>query len=137
MKLIWLLWLVPGISLGMDRLSALSMLETGNNDHVVGAKGEISRYQVLKSEWRSVTSSQDYSDPKLARWVALRLLDLRIGRFRTINNRAPTDFEFYALWNAPTQALSGKLGRLVAQRSHRFANLCGLASSSDARIVEN
>lgn len=31
----------------MDRLSALSMLETGNNDHKIGHRGEVSRYQIL------------------------------------------------------------------------------------------
>jgi hypothetical protein len=124
-RLILLLWLVPGTSFGMDRLSALSLLETGNNDRAVGKMGEISRYQVLKSEWRTVTASRNYSDPDLARQVTLKLLDQRVERFKSLYNRTPTDFEFYALWNAPAQVLTGQVGRVVAERSRRFANLCG------------
>ncbi len=43
MKLALILVLAPMISFGMDRLAALSMLETGDNDRVVGRAGEISR----------------------------------------------------------------------------------------------
>jgi len=31
---------------GMDRWTALSMLETGDNDNVIGSCGEISRFQI-------------------------------------------------------------------------------------------
>ena len=111
-------------SFGMDRLSALSSIETGNNDRVVGKAGEISRYQVLKAEWGSVTSSKNYTDPNLARQVTLRLLEQRVERFKSRYNRNPNDFEFYALWNAPNQVLTGRISRVVAERSQRFANLC-------------
>ena len=43
--------LCPMMSFGMDRLAALSMIETGNNDRMVGRAGEISRFQILKREW--------------------------------------------------------------------------------------
>ena len=100
------------------------MLETGNNDSMVGRAGEISRYQVLKSEWRSVTSSTRYRDAELSRQVALRLLEQRTERFTRIYHRNPTDFEFYVLWNAPAQALNGRISRVVTERAQRFANLC-------------
>src|SRR5882762_9678325 len=93
-----LLVLCPMMSFGMDRLAALSMLETGNNDRIVGRAGEISRYQILKSEWRSVTNSLRYADPDTARTVTLTLLDRRLQAFRSAYNRNPTNFEFYALW---------------------------------------
>ena len=125
MKLMLILAFVPLVSSGMDRLTALSMLETGNDDRVVGKAGEISRYQVRKSEWSSVTSSRAYRDPNVARQVTLKLLDQRVERFVGLFKRNPTDFEVYALWNAPTQALSGRISRTVAERSRRYANLCG------------
>ncbi len=124
MKLALLFVLAPMISFGMDRLSALSMLETGDNDRVVGRAGEISRYQVLKIEWRSVTNSTAYCNPITARMVTARLLEQRMERFQSVYHRSPTDYEFYALWNAPTQALTGRISRTVAERSRRFANLC-------------
>jgi hypothetical protein len=108
----------------MDRLSALSMIETGNNDRMVGRAGEISRYQILKREWRSVTSSTRYQDPETAKAVTLKLLDRRVQAFQAAYNRQPTNFEFYALWNAPAQVLEGRVSRVVAERCRRYANLC-------------
>ena len=134
MKMIWLLSLVPMAACGMDRLSALSNIETGNNDRVVGKAGEISRYQVLKAEWGSVTTSRNYTDPVLAKQVTLKLLEQRVDRFKTRYNRNPTDFEFYALWNAPNQVLTGRISRTVAERSRRFANLCSWNNGQVAGI---
>ena len=118
------LLLVPMCAFSMDRLSALSMLETGNDDQAVGSAGEISRFQVKKAEWRSVTSSVNYSDFETARRVMVQLMDKRIKAFSERFGRTPTDFEFYALWNAPSQALSGRISSKVAERCRRFANLC-------------
>jgi len=124
MRFALLLTLIPMLSFGMDRMSALSMIETGNNDSMVGRAGEISRYQVLKSEWSSITTSTRYTDPELARQVALRLLEQRVQRFESIYKRPPTDFEFYGLWNAPAQVLNGRVSRVVQERCNRFVNLC-------------
>ena len=124
MKLALLVSLVPMLSFGMDRMSALSMIETGNNDRMVGRAGEISRYQILKTEWRSVTNSFNYSDPRTASTVAGLLVDRRVQDFRGRFHREPTNFEFYALWNAPGQVLNGRVSPTVSERSRRFANLC-------------
>jgi hypothetical protein len=118
--------LCPMLSFGMDRMSALSMIETGNNDRMVGGAGEISRYQILKSEWRSVTNSTRFSDPLVARAVTLQLVGRRLQTFRSIFHREPTDFEFYGLWNAPSQVYRGRVSRVVAERCRRYANLCEL-----------
>ena len=120
----FLLTMVPMLGLGMNRLEALSMIETGDNDRVVGRAGEISRYQILKQEWFSITNSARYTDPKTAKAVTLRLLERRVKAFETKFNRPPTHFEFYALWNAPGQVLQGRISRRVAERCERFANLC-------------
>jgi hypothetical protein len=112
--------------LGSDRLAALSMIETGNNDYMVGRAGEISRYQIIKSEWHSVTNSANYTDRETARAVTLRLIDRRVQSFASSFNRPPTDFELYGLWNAPNQVMQGRMSRRVAERCQRFANLCEL-----------
>jgi hypothetical protein len=116
--------LCPMVSFGMDRLAALSMIETGNNDRMVGRAGEISRYQILKREWRSVTSSTRYTDPETAKAVTLVLIERRAQAFQANYNRPPTNFEFYALWNAPGQVLNRRVSRTVAERCQRYANLC-------------
>lgn len=113
----------------MDRLSALSMLETGNNDRMVGRAGEISRYQILKAEWRSVTNSVRWTDPAVAKAVTLKLLERRVNQFRATHRRDPSDFEFYVLWNAPAQVLvRAKVSKVVAERAQRYTNLCGIQS---------
>ena len=116
--------LCPMVSFGMDRLAALSMIETGNNDRMVGRAGEISRYQILKREWCSVTSSTRFTDPATAKAVTLVLLERRVQSFQTTFNRPPTNTEFYALWNAPGQVLNRRVSRTVAERCRRYANLC-------------
>ena len=119
-----MLLICPMMSFGMDRLAALSMIETGNNDRMVGRAGEISRYQILKSEWRSVTNSTRYADPELAKAVTVRLLDRRVQAFAGAYHRPPTNFEFYALWNAPSQLFERRVSARVAERCRRYANLC-------------
>lgn len=125
-RLAWLFALCPMLSFGMDRLEALSMIESGGNDRMVGRHGEISRYQILKREWRSVTKSTRYSDPAVAREVTLTLIDQRQRAFERTFGRSPTHFEFYGLWNAPSQVLSKKVSPVVAERCRRYANLCSI-----------
>src|SRR5437870_678619 len=120
----FILAMLPVCGFSMDRLSALSMLETGDDDRAIGSAGEISRFQVKKAEWRSVTNSANYSDSETARKVMLQLMDKRIHSFQEHFGRQPNDFEFYALWNAPAQVLGGHVSHKVAERCERFANLC-------------
>ena len=93
-----------------------------------------SRYQILKSEWRSVTNSLRYADPQTARNVTLTLLERRGRAFRTAYHRNPTDFEFYGLWNAPGQVLEGRVSPRVAERCRRYANLCAW-NGAPTRVV--
>jgi hypothetical protein len=124
MKMMLLLAFLPTLCSGMDRLSALSMIETGNNDRVVGKAGEISRYQILRREWRRVTRSANYTNPQVAKTVAVRLANQRVSAFKTAFKRPPTHEEFYALWNAPGLLLEGRLNQRIVERCRRFANLC-------------
>src|SRR5689334_14428917 len=111
--------LCPMVSFGLDRLSALSMIESGDNDRMVGRAGEISRYQILKREWRTVTNSTRFTDRKVAEAVTLKLIDKRVAAFQAIYKRLPTDFEFYGLWNAPSQVYRGRVSPVVAERCRR------------------
>ena len=100
----------------MDRLAALSQIESGNNDHARGRAGEVSRWQILKSVWRAHTSLP-YSaatNAITAQAVALAVLAERVTAFSAKHGRQPTDAEIYLLWNP-------KAAHSTAQR---FANLC-------------
>lgn len=101
----------------MDRWSALSMIESGNNDCAIGSRGEISRYQIRPWLW----PGGNPHNPHLALDVAQRIMRARLVKFEHTHNRAPSDFEFYVLWNAPEQVNHPR--RVVAERAERFANL--------------
>src|SRR5579862_1091895 len=101
----------------MDRWSALSMIESGNDDHAVGTLGEVSRYQIRPYLWPGGNPLNAHAALK----VAQKIMGTRVAKFEASHHRAPTDFEFYVLWNAPQEVNHPK--HAVAERAHRFANL--------------
>ena len=106
----------------MDRWSALSQIESGDDDHAVGAAGEISRYQLKPEVWRRYApANADWTNPDDALSVARQAMQERCAAFERAVRRSPTDSEFYILWNAPAQ-----IGRrkAVFGRAERFCNLC-------------
>jgi hypothetical protein len=114
------LLLAAGAAHGMDRLSALSMLETGNNDRALGRKGEVSRFQILPSEWRRYGTGDPHNPAGAARAVQ-RIMACRVAKLYAAAHPL-TNFDFYVLWNAPAQA--GHPSPVVRERAQRFANLC-------------
>ena len=109
--------MAPLSTLGMDRWSALSMIESGDNDRAVGSCGEVSRFQILPRLW----PGGDPRDFQTALTAAHEIMDRRLTRFRDRHKRDATDFEFYVLWNAPWQV--DHPSRIVRSRASRFANL--------------
>src|SRR5271166_4042845 len=88
----------------MDRWAALSQIETRDDDHAIGAAGEISRYQMKPKLWRRYArSNADWKDPAAALAAAQELMKERCANFERYYHRRPTDFDFYVLWNAPAQ----------------------------------
>ena len=104
----------------MDRWAALSMIESGDNDHAIGAGGEISRFQIQRKLW----PGGDPKDPQLALAVAQEIMRPRLAGFQQSHQRMATDFEFYVLWNAPWQV--DHPSAVVTERGRRFANLVEL-----------
>jgi hypothetical protein len=101
----------------MDRWSALSMLESGDNDSATGLRGEISRFQIRPQFW----PGGNPRNSKAALAVAQKLMNQRVAEFVRTHKRAPTDFEFYVLWNAPAEVNHPR--GAVAARAQRFVNL--------------
>jgi hypothetical protein len=101
----------------MDRWLALSMLESGDNDSATGPRGEISRFQIRRELW----PGGNPRDTKTALAVAREIMRLRLDCFQQAHKRVASDFEFYVLWNAPSQ-VNHPCGS-VAERAVRFANL--------------
>jgi hypothetical protein len=106
----------------MDRWSALSQIESGDDDRAVGAAGEISRYQIRPEIWRRYAPADaDWTNPANAVSVARQAMQERCAAFERAAHRPPTDSEFYILWNAPAQVL--RPGKAVSGRAARFCNL--------------
>ena len=113
----------------MDRWAALSQLETRDNDHAVGAAGEISRYQMKPRLWqRYARSNADWKNPTEALAAAQEIMKERCANFERSYHRPATDFDFYVLWNAPAQI--HRPGKAVRERAERF---CNLVASDDRR----
>lgn len=112
-----------------NRLFALGMIETGNEDSAVGSAGEVSRYQLSPQVWRNYSSCGDYANPVVAAEVARMHWAFLANYFRNRSGRAPTDFDMYVLWNTTygyyerrSFAVS-KISKTVGERAERFVNL--------------
>ena len=107
---------------GMERWAALAQIESGNNDHALGAAGEISRYQIKPRVWhRYAPSTANWRNAEQSLPIAQAAMRDRCTNFQKTFSRSPTDFEFYVLWNAPAQIR--KPSPAVTKRAHRFCNL--------------
>jgi hypothetical protein len=104
-------------ALAMDRWAALSMIESGDDDHAIGPGGEVSRFQIQRKLW----PGGDPQNPQVALAVSQEIMRPRLAGFQQSHKREATDFEFYVLWNAPWQA--DHPSTVVTERARRFANL--------------
>ena len=117
MKILFIVLILSTHALAMDRWTALAMLESGSDDRTVGRAGEVSRYQIRPELW----PGGDPCDTRVALTNARLIMSPRIAVFEQSYGRAPDDFEFYVLWNAPAQI--NHPHPAVAARARRFANL--------------
>jgi len=115
-------------SLGMDRMDALSQIESHNNDRAIGRQQEVSRYQILPAFWEQANVVWRPTDPATARIVVNWIMQGRSHEFEARYHRAPNDFEYYILWHRPSCYIGRPVPRHITsaeiERGHRFANLC-------------
>jgi hypothetical protein len=116
-KTLFILLILSANASAMDRWTALAMFESGDNDHVVGEAGEISRYQIRRELW----PGGNPLDACVALANAQQIMSRRLVAFERTHGRTPDDFEFYILWNAPAQI--NRPQPAVAERARRFMNL--------------
>ena len=107
---------------GSDLWAALAKFESGGNDRAVGALGEISRYQIRPELWwRYAPPQANWQKESDALDVAKKIMRERCAKFERTFHRAPTNREFYILWNAPSQIK--RPHSVVARRAERFCKL--------------
>lgn len=113
----------------MDRLEALSQIESHNNDHAIGPQKEVSRYQILPAFWEQANVVWRPTDPAIARIVVNWIMEGRCREFQARYHRLPDDFEYYILWHRPSCYIGRTVPRRITaaeiERGRRFANLCG------------
>ena len=85
------------------RWAALSLVESGNRDTARGRDGEVSRWQILKREWRRATvlPVSAATNTVAARVVCESVMDERVLRFELNHQRQPNDREWVYLWHCP------------------------------------
>jgi len=125
MKILLLFFFLTASAQAMDRWTALAMLESGGNDRSIGRAGEVSRYQIRPEFW----PGGNPVDSRVALANARRIMAGRAAAFEQSHGRAPNDFEFYVLWNAPAQI--NHPDRVVAERAQRFVNLVVSGNPTD------
>ena len=114
---------------GMSDLDAISMIESGGDDRVVGSAGEVSRYQILPRVWRAYTRSRDYQNAWVSREIAREHLGSLLGTFQRETGRVAQDFDLYVLWNAgvPYYRRIGfrpeRVALRIRNRAERFVNI--------------
>ncbi len=133
MKLKWLLGLLAAGAVsahaGLDKLEAIAMIESGNDDRAVGSAGEISRYQIKPRIWQRYSASSAYHNAQVSAGVADRYLAALEDTFQRQSGRAPTDFDRYVLWNAGPSYYGrirfdrARVHPVVRERAERFVNL--------------
>jgi hypothetical protein len=121
--LVVMFFILAGKAGAMDRFTALSQIESGDNDFAVGRAGEISRYQIRRELWQKVTNAplSEATNSAVAISVAKSIALARMENFRQQYNRPPTDSEFYILWNAPGEI--DHPSHVVRSRASLYANL--------------
>jgi len=110
------------------RFSALSQIETGDCDFMVGRDGEVSRYQISPLVVREYQLERgSLTNPVIALEAARVIMADRQRHFAARYGRAPTPFEFYILWNHPRALfhLPPAISAAVVDRAQRFTNLLG------------
>src|SRR5579871_6409501 len=80
-------------ALDAKHLFALGMIETGNNDWMIGSAGEVSRYQLMPSVWKSYSKSSDYQNPQVSLQVARQHWFYLASYFKDKTGRMPDDFD--------------------------------------------
>jgi hypothetical protein len=125
----------PTLLPAMDRFDALSQLESRNNDHAIGKRQEVSRFQILPEFWAQATAGNKQAtqlfrptDPNAAKAVVNWIMEGRCRTFAERYHRAPTDFEYYILWHRPACLIGRTVPRHLTlaetDRGRRFASLC-------------
>ena len=114
---------------GFSRLEAISLIETADEDGVIGKKGEVSRYQILPRVWRAYSASTAYQDPKIASSVARRYVAKLETYFLQKTGRPAGDFDLYVMWNAGPVYYAqrgfspARVAPTISERAKRFVNL--------------
>jgi len=123
-------------------IKALAMIESGDRGSVIGKKGEVSRYQIMPSVWKSINlhpySVHFWTPTSTSAQVAYIHMSNYSAVLGNKYNRRPTAAEFYCAWNLGITKFGGKYKfevdkcpLSVRNRAYRFRNLVELYVSKN------
>lgn len=116
------------------QVAALAQIESGGRDNKIGANGERSKYQIMKSVWDDYHKDLDQTPfekckGRLATATAIAHAVRLRDRFFDRKGIFPSSAQFYCMWNmgfegfAKRDFLVSACPRRVQERAERFANL--------------
>jgi hypothetical protein len=124
----------PAQSADSVRWEALAMQESGCDDNAVGSAGEVSRYQILPSVWRTVTvlPISAAKNPCTALNVASAIMRERMRMNREDEKDfGITDLKWVLLWKCPTRVDHPSPAKL--EQAECVVNLIGKLNRQDAK----
>lgn len=114
------------------KLRAISAIETGDKDNVVGSRGELSRYQIMPSVWKKHFAKKKCelhipAEAKRCAYVHVLYLEYKFQEAHA--GREPSAAQLYCMWNIGLSGfrrrgwLTSNCPSVVRERAERFANL--------------
>jgi hypothetical protein len=120
---------------------ALSMIETGCRDHVVGRAGERGRYQITADVWKAYSSTMSFKhyakDSSISTRVAGEYLHHLLIQYEKATGKHATYHEVYVMWNMGFDGYRRhgfdltKVSRKIRDRAERYMNLVILYSGKN------
>jgi hypothetical protein len=112
----------------LPEFKALAMIESGNNGKAKGKLGEISRYQIKPSVWKTFSQfpflPEFYIPKETSVLVAVKHWNANVECFYISNNYKPSNMQIYAMWNIGYYKFRDKYKFSVDKLPHNIRNRC-------------
>ena len=106
-------------------LSAVALVETGNNPRAVGSKGERGLYQFTRATWKQHTKLSHYKahDPSYSQVIAKKHYDWLYSNL-SLKGYPPSPYWLAVAWNTGLKrTTSGRFPRVSRRYAERVKNL--------------
>ena len=120
--------------LDVHRMFALGMIESGNDDRAIGSAGEVSRYQLSPSVWKTYSKSLDYQNPEVSLQVARQHWNYLAAYFKEKTSHTPDDFDCTSCGTPASGTMRARISPAASSLLLSRTAPNGSSTSSIARI---